>query len=187
VAADHVPGKSAGSGEKRIEPLAEAHVAEVVRLERVCFTDPWSAGAFLEEIRRDSAQSHLRVLIQDGAVRAYSIAWFVADEGHLANLAVAPGYRRQGFARDLLEDLVAEARRRETASVWLEVRVSNEGAIALYRGYGFVPAGIRKNYYRREHEDALLMVLALGPEEAKRVLVQPQARRTAATDQAGDP
>jgi ribosomal-protein-alanine N-acetyltransferase len=171
----------------RIEPLAEAHLTEVLRLERLCFPDPWSPGAFRAEIRRANDGAHNRVVTDDGLVRGYSIAWFVADEGHLANIAVDPGHRRRGLARVLLEDLIAAARRRAIHAVWLEVRVGNEGAIELYRRHGFVPAGVRKNYYVREHEDALLMVLVLGPEEGKGALVQPQTRRTPAADEARDP
>ena len=147
-----------------IVAMSDALLPQIVRLERTIFTDPWPASAFREEVAREARGGYSRVLVESGAVRAYSVAWFVADEGHLANLATDPVHRRRGFARAVLRDLLAEARRRGTANVWLEVRTGNAAAIRLYQAHGFRAAGIRKGYYQKEREDALVMVLPLEAE-----------------------
>ncbi len=154
-----------------IELMTEKDLPAVVALEQVCFSDPWSPAAFRQELKHAGTGGYARVLLEDGEIRAYMIAWFVADEAHLANIAVAPGHRRKGYARALLDDLLAESRQRGSAMVWLEVRVSNAGAIRLYEEYRFRPVAIRKNYYTREREDAVVMLRALGEEE-KRAVVQ---------------
>jgi [ribosomal protein S18]-alanine N-acetyltransferase len=137
---------------------------EVLELERICFSDPWAPEAFREEVRRGS-QGLNRVLRVDGRLCAYSISWVVADEVHLANLAVDPLCRRQGLAAALLDDLLAEGRRRRASVVWLEVRAGNQAAIRLYEKYGFRRMYVRKNYYTRQREDALVMVRPVPPEE----------------------
>lgn len=144
--------------------MSEAHLPGVVRIEREVFSDPWPTSAFVEEVAREARGGYSRVLIESGTVCAYSVAWFVADEGHLANVATDPVHRRRGFARAILRDLLAEARRRGTANVWLEVRVGNAPAIRLYEAHGFRLAGVRKGYYQKEREDALVMVLPLEAE-----------------------
>ncbi len=144
--------------------MAEAHLAQIVRLERRIFPDPWSKRAFREELARAARGGYSRVLVESGAVRAYSVAWFVADEAHLANLATDPGHRGRGLAGALLRDFLSEARCRGTANVWLEVRTGNAVAIGLYQAHGFRAAGVRKGYYRKEREDALVMVLPLEAE-----------------------
>ena len=147
-----------------IVAMSDALLTQIVRLERTVFADPWPASAFREEVAREARGGYSRVLVESGAVRAYSVAWFVADEGHLANLATDPAHRGRGFARAVLRDLLAEARRRGIANVWLEVRTGNAVAIHLYRAHGFRTAGIRKGYYQKEREDALVMVLPLEAE-----------------------
>jgi [ribosomal protein S18]-alanine N-acetyltransferase len=150
-----------------IVEMCDRHVPQIVHLESLIFSDPWSASAFREEVARGPRGGYSRVLVEAGAVRAYSVAWFVADEGHLANLATDPACRGRSFARALLRDLLAESRRRGIANVWLEVRTGNAVAIRLYRAHGFREVGIRKGYYQKEREDALVMVLPLEAERGR--------------------
>jgi len=164
-----------GTSSFEIRFLGETDLPEVERLEQICFSDPWSLPSFREEIRHQARGGYSRVLRSESRLLAYMIAWFVSDEAHLANLAVSPEARRRGCAAALLDDLLAEARRRACRMVWLEVRVSNLAAIRLYEKYHFEPMAVRKNYYAREQEDALVMMLNLGPEgDDDAVLVQPQ-------------
>lgn len=156
---------NAGGPAFAIRCLEDDDLAEVMAVERACFADPWSEASFRREVARRAVGGYSRVLVDEGAIRAYTVAWFVADEGHLANLAVDPACRRRGMARALVADLLQEAARRQTASVWLEVRAGNLEAIELYRAYGFRPVRIRRGYYRKEREDAIVMVLDLLPEE----------------------
>ena len=85
----------------------------------------------------------------------------ILDECYLANVAVFPQYRRRGVARALMESLVGFARQYDERFVTLEVRPSNEGAVALYAGLGFRQAGRRKDFYRLPKEDALILTLNL--------------------------
>lgn len=168
-----------------IRGLAENDLAAVSALEQICFTDPWSIQSFREEVRHARYGGYSRVLYAGDRLAAYMVAWFVSDEAHLANLAVAPDSRRRGFAAALLEDLLAESRRRGVRVIWLEVRVGNLSAIRLYEKYRFRGVAVRKNYYAREHEDALVMMRVLGPEgDEHDDVVQPQERRPAGPDQA---
>ena len=83
------------------------------------------------------------------------------DEGHITNVAVRPEFRRKGFARKLLQDLIDHARTSGIKSLTLEVRVSNLPAIRLYESFGFKVEGRRKQYYADNREDALIMWLRL--------------------------
>jgi [ribosomal protein S18]-alanine N-acetyltransferase len=94
---------------------------------------------------------------------ALLVAWVVADELHLIHLATARAARRQGAARALVETFVAYAREHGSRLLLLEVRRSNDAAIALYRAAGFRAAGLRKAYYADDGEDAIEMRLTLDP------------------------
>ncbi|HEY3253148.1 MAG TPA: GNAT family N-acetyltransferase [Polyangiaceae bacterium] len=88
---------------------------------------------------------------------AFSLAWSVADELHLLDMASHPEQRRRGYARALLNELLSYARRERKRLVLLEVRQSNEPAILLYRSAGFETTGVRRGYYSDTGEDALEM------------------------------
>jgi [ribosomal protein S18]-alanine N-acetyltransferase len=163
-----------------IREMSAEDLPEVLVLEEACFSDPWSEQAFREEIGRGALACN-RVLRRGGRVCAYTVAWIVAGEVHLANLAVAPSERRFGLASALVEDLCAEGRRRGASVVWLEVRAGNEAAIRLYKKHGFRQVAVRKNYYARQREDALVMLLELTREEGPdRVPVRKQEGRSQA-------
>lgn len=144
------------------EGMTEAHLDRVLEIETTCFNDPWPVAAFRREVAETASGAYPRVLVDDGEVRAFAISWFVADEANLGNLAVDPRFQRRGYGRVLLEDLLAEAERRAVVSVWLEVRAGNAEAQRLYHRHGFRVMGIRKGYYRKEREDALVMGLRLA-------------------------
>ena len=142
----------------RIVPMTAAHLPQATALEKVCFpADPWSSKLF----RAALDNPHTVLLLaegEDGGVLGYAVMSAVLDEGNLDNIAVDPRRRRQGVANALLSALTAIGR--TTLSVlFLEVRVSNLPAVALYEKHGFVPVGRRKNYYETPREDALLMTL----------------------------
>ena len=94
---------------------------------------------------------------QTGAVMGYAGLLVVADEGYITNVAVFPEYRRQGVAAKILEIYLNFAQANRLAFLTLEVRPSNEAAIALYQRYGFEEVGRRKNYYDLPKEDALIL------------------------------
>jgi ribosomal-protein-alanine N-acetyltransferase len=109
------------------------------------------------EIQRPWAR--LWVAREERVVIAFVIAWHVADELHLLNVATREDRRRRGVARQLMDHVVAHARSRRVKHVLLEVRRSNLPAIALYRSVGFFAMGVRARYYQ-DDEDAIEMVLA---------------------------
>jgi ribosomal-protein-alanine N-acetyltransferase len=142
------------------DPVLRAAVASdidgILAIERAVFSDPWSASAFSVAMKSPSA----RVMIAGDAtgVVGYTVSVFAADEGELTNIAVAPGSRRRGIARILLADVIEEAGRRGTAHLYLEVRASNQAALALYARAGFREVGRRHRYYSGPVEDAIVMV-----------------------------
>ena len=131
-------------------------VHAVVAIEEQAFTDPWSANAFEE------ALSHPAVYFAcarsgGGDIVGYVVAWFAADEGEIANLAVAPSGWGSGIGRGLLNAALSAAASRGAAAVYLEVRDSNERARRLYQSSGFEEIGRRRRYYRRPVEDAIVL------------------------------
>jgi [ribosomal protein S18]-alanine N-acetyltransferase len=90
-------------------------------------------------------------------VTGYVVALDAADEGEILNLAVAPGGRRRGLGRALVQDILQELAERGVRQVYLEVRESNAPARALYAAHGFREVGRRKQYYRRPVEDAIVL------------------------------
>lgn len=139
-----------------IVPMRRRHVGEVVAIEETIFPRPWSAALYLSELATPSTRDYLVALVED-AVVGYTGAILVAGEAHVTTVGVAPSWQRRGVGIRLLHRLVSEVRERGAQALTLEVRVSNTGAQALYREFGFVPAGIRKNYYPEVNEDGLVM------------------------------
>lgn len=138
-----------------IVPMDRSHLESIAALERQCFSAPWSVSMLEEELFNPQA-SFLVAEGEDGQVLGYAGLQVVLDEGYIANIAVAPQWRRQGLAGELLE-VYCRFAQAHLAFLTLEVRASNEAAIALYVKHGFVQAGFRKNYYQDPKEDALIM------------------------------
>lgn len=135
--------------------MEERHLPEATALERVCFGDPWSREAFLEELQNPAA--HFIVAERSGAFAGYAGMSWVLDEGYVFNIAVAPAFRRRGVARALLRVLDTFAQEKRLAFLSLEVRTSNNAAIALYRSCGFETQGIRPHFYEHPPENAYIM------------------------------
>ena len=143
--------------ELRIEPLRRRHVAAVARIERQVSANPWSADLFRGELALPEASRYYRIARRGGRVVGFGGLMFVLDEAHVTTLAVQPDHQGTRIGTRLLLVLVREAVARGTKALTLEVRMGNEPARALYQRFGFVPAGIRKNYYAEVGEDALIM------------------------------
>ena len=130
----------------RIVPMNADHLDELVELERICFSTPWSRNMLAEEL--DNACSAFLVAVDpNDKVVGYAGLQVVLDEGYIANVAVFPEYRRQGIAGQLLQVFMNFAEANRLAFLTLEVRASNQAAIALYANRGFEEVGRRKNYY----------------------------------------
>ena len=131
-------------------------VTALAAIEVEAFSDPWSASAFTDVLRMASARATVMVDTNDVPV-AYCILLTAADQGEIANLAVANRAQRHGLATKLLTDALAFAEARRIGSVFLEVRESNAAARTLYRSINFREIGRRKGYYHRPPEDALVL------------------------------
>jgi [ribosomal protein S18]-alanine N-acetyltransferase len=131
-------------------------VGPVVAIEREAFSDPWAANAF-EEALEHPAVYFACARSGVGNVVGYVVAWFAADQGEIANLAVAPAGWGTGIGRRLLDAALSVALARGVAEVFLEVRDSNDRARRLYRSSGFEEVGRRRRYYRRPVEDAIVL------------------------------
>jgi ribosomal-protein-alanine N-acetyltransferase len=138
-----------------VRPATLADLPAILSIERIAFSDPWTADAFRSMLGQDHVLT--TVAERDGGLVGYSVAWAVGDEAELANLAVAPEHRGTGVAKRLLDQLLAELEVRGGATIYLEVRDSNAAAQGLYRSRGFTAAGRRKGYYRKPNEDAVVM------------------------------
>ena len=131
------------------------HVSQIAHLEARCFSDPWSEKSIASEL--ENPLSLWLVAEEDGRVWGYVGSQTVLGESDMMNVAVDPGFRRQGIARTLIETLIAELSKMGSRCLRLEVRVSNENARALYARMGFQQLGLRKNYYHNPKEDALIL------------------------------
>ncbi len=116
------------------------------------------------ELSRGWARIWVAREAQRAPIAAFLLAWFVADEVHVINVATNPTQRRKGAARALIDQVLAEARTHRVRLVLLEVRRSNLPAVSLYRSHGFSVIGVRRGYYADTGEDALEMLLALDPQ-----------------------
>lgn len=139
-----------------IRSMRHSDLARVVEIEKLCYSHPWSAELFQREL--DNPLASMDLLWIEGELAGYLCSWMVSGELTILNVAVAPRFRRRGMAAALLRHVIEKNRSRGLDRVFLEVRVGNIGAIALYRSFGFRKMSVRKRYYP-DGEDALVMKL----------------------------
>ncbi len=137
-------------------PMRRRHLRSVLRIESQVYPRPWSLSLFVSELALRSSRAYYVARV-GGEVVGYAGLMVSCDDGHVTTLAVDPAWHRRSIGTRLLLTVAGEAIRRGATSLTLEVRVSNQAAQALYRRFGFRPAGIRKNYYVETNEDALVM------------------------------
>ena len=137
--------------------LAERRdVGDLLAIEEAQFPEPWTKGMLLDEITNTENRRYT-VAVEGGRVVGYLGVMFVMDELHVNTLGTLPGEERRGIATSLMDEAWTDARERGVTRATLEVAVSNTRAQQLYYRYGFRPVGVRKNYYERTHEDALVL------------------------------
>ena len=151
--------------EIKVVPMTADHLEELEKLERICFSRPWSRKMLAEELENECAAFLVAEDAATGKVVGYAGLLVVADEGYITNVAVFPAYRRRGIATQLIQVFINFAKGNRLAFLTLEVRPGNAAAIALYQGFGFKEAGRRKNYYDLPKEDALILTRVFGDEE----------------------
>lgn len=137
---------------------------QILEIERICFSVPWSKDSFLLELSSPIAY-YLTAVDDKGYIAGYGGMWCVAEEGNITNIGVRKECRRQGIASLILEGLLKYALIVKLEAIHLEVRESNLPALALYENYGFKRVGQRQGYYQKPVEDALLFSLFLKEEE----------------------
>lgn len=141
--------------------LTKEEIPTVAELERLCFREPWSEDALRLLLGEEAVGA---VAKNDaGEVLGYAGMWLSPFEGEVTEVAVFPESRRRGVGKALLSFLDGEAKERGLEQISLEVRASNEAAIALYRGCGYEAAGVRKRFYKDPPEDAIVMVKKTAP------------------------
>lgn len=144
-----------------ISTLSTDSLAAALVIERRSHAFPWSEKTLLS----NQGERYLNLRIDhDGAMAGFAITQIVLDEATLFNIAIDPACQRRGLGRALLTHLIATLEQRDILTLWLEVRASNAGAIALYESLGFNEVTVRCNYYptAEGREDAIVMALPLG-------------------------
>ena len=133
-------------------------VPTVHEIDMLSFSLPWPERSFRFELTENPVSRNW-VAESSGCITAMLVLWLIVDEAHIATIATHPDFRRQGIGEQLMIAALLSARAEGAARAFLEVRAGNAGALALYKKYGFVVAGIRPRYYKDNNEDAILMNL----------------------------
>jgi ribosomal-protein-alanine N-acetyltransferase len=139
-----------------IEPMADADVKEVLRIEQQSFSTQWPSNAFYQEIH-DNKLAHYFVGRVGNRLVAYGGIWVILEDSHVTTIAVHPEFRGRKYGEVMLLRLLDEAIERGASWMTLEVRESNVVAQSLYRKYGFTTVSTRKGYYSDNNENALVM------------------------------
>ena len=140
----------------RIAAMRRRHLRGVMAIEQRTNPRPWSRGLFMGELRMPTSRWYV-VALDGHEVVGFCGLMVTADEGHITNIAVHPDRRRESIAARLMLVTMRRAVELQLVGVTLEVRTSNVAAQELYRRFGFVPGGIRRNYYADVGEDGLIM------------------------------
>lgn len=158
-----------------IDAMRAKHIGQIMAIESVAYPKPWSAHVFHDELREAREGRRVYLVARRGQrVLGYAGLMFVTDrsgatvngsEAHVTNIAVHPDERRSGVATRLLVELARMAVSRGCHAWTLEVRATSHGAQALYRRFGFVPAGIRTNYYEGGTDAIVMWCHDLGTDD----------------------
>jgi len=132
-------------------------IDSILAIEHASFTNPWTREMYQAELENRGVSFCFIARDQDGNTVGFCSVWRVLDELHINNLAVLPAYRRGGVATALLERVLAHGAASGAERATLEVRRSNDPARLLYERFGFTVAGIRRAYYTKPVEDALVL------------------------------
>jgi ribosomal-protein-alanine N-acetyltransferase len=141
-----------------IEPVKSLEqIDAVLAIEEASFTNPWTREMYLAELENPGVSYCFLAYDAEGRPIGFCSFWRVLDELHINNLAVVPEQRRTGVASALLRFVLDEGAQLGARRATLEVRRSNDPARYLYEQFGFTVAGVRRGYYTRPVEDALVL------------------------------
>lgn len=150
---ESIDGKEQKVIVRKMQPEDLPAVAE---LEAACFSEPWSEQAFRDALKQPEALMMTAIGMGNNPM-GYCGIYLSADEGEITNVAVHPDHRKQGIADVILTEVLSKAQKRGAQIIYLEVRESNLPAQKLYEKHGFESCGIRKNFYRKPTEHAIVM------------------------------
>jgi ribosomal-protein-alanine N-acetyltransferase len=161
-----------------LSKMRRRDLRRIMEIEHQVFPEPWSQAVFVSELALRRGRAY-RVARQGRETVGYFGLMFVEDEAHVTTVAVAPEHQGKGIGHDLMAGAVRLCLAEGVRQLSLEVAVSNERAQALYRRFGFVPVGVRKNYYPLTQEDAIVMFAydIDSPRYAERLARIEEARR----------
>lgn len=141
----------------KIRPMELADLERVLEMERKIFPTPWHKEHFEYELE-ENPFSKMFVLELDGTIIAYYGIWITFEECQITTIAVDEKYRGNGYGDKMMRDLIHIAKEENCERISLEVRISNEKAMNLYKKYGFEVINTRYGYYEDNHEDAYVMM-----------------------------
>ena len=153
-------GDLKGMSTPTIRRFVDEDIDRLLEIEEACFETPWTWDSFNHELNENPYAIYY-VLELDGVIIGYCGLWLVIDEAHITNIAVLPELRGNKYGELLFSHAIEKAKEAGAIQLSLEVRVSNLVAQKMYRKYGLIPGGIRKNYYTDNLEDALVMWVKL--------------------------
>lgn len=134
----------------------DSHLEKIAEIEAKCFSDPWSKQSFADGMKNENVQTYFTALKNETVV-GYVCIFHIFEDGEILNIAVDPEFRKMGIAKMLLDRAFEFLKENKVTRVTLEVRESNTAARCLYEKNGFLPIGIRKNYYHAPTENGIVM------------------------------
>ena len=144
-----------------IREAKSSDLAQLLEIERLCFTSCWTENMFSYEIEENEF-GKFYVMEENNKLIGFIDFWITFECCQLANIAVHPSFQRRGYSRSLMDFMIVSAEQEQCETIMLEVRPSNEAARCLYDSYEFMKVNIRKGYYNDNGEDAIVMCKALG-------------------------
>lgn len=139
----------------KIEKMKEEHLDELSQIEKETFSEPWSKESLRDEL--DNKNAYFIVAKQNEKVVAYVGLYNICSEGYITNIVVREDYRGNSIGSELMLNILKFAQDNKLKFLTLEVRKSNKLAVNFYNKFQFVSEGVRKNFYRRPREDAIIM------------------------------
>ena len=139
----------------QIKKMQEEHVHGIHEVEKACFSLPWTIDGICAELKNENARFF--VALKEKKVVGYVGMHDVFSCCYVANVAVLPEFRRMGIAKRLMQEILDYGKKTNAEFLSLEVRQSNVAAISLYESLGFEEVGVRKNFYERPTENAVIM------------------------------
>ena len=140
-----------------ISKMEASDIEKVIEIEAEAYGNHhWSKSAFYDEMNNNLAKYYV-AKTPNGELVGYAGTWHIIDEGHITTIAVKNSHKRKHIGEAIIIKILEDCYKAEIKYLTLEVRVSNDAAIALYNKYGFNSLGTRKGYYQDNNEDALIM------------------------------